>query len=244
MNDTKIREFNVLEFNNYLDNEHIDIIIDKLSSDEKYKQSELIFKLYCIKSNYEKMKELINQNIFTNSTFTHILERLCYYNNLESIKFLLNNIKLNTDEINDIFRYSSYYYNNESITYLFSLINLNTIDKNMLIINLCNSGNLILLKILISLDKFENNKNEYLYYAIKSNNIELVKFLLSIYKNDNKNDLFFNSCLFGNLEIMELFYNEDVRLQNIIDRLINEWHDNRIPIKNNVINYLTNKSSN
>lgn len=233
INNKYIDELNSLELKNLLDLNVFDNIIHELSNNETYKNCDFLFRLYCIKGNFEEMTNIIKQNIITKDTYLYVLERLCYYNNIDSIKFLLNFIELNDEDVNNLFIKCSLDYNNESINYLYSLVNLETINKEEIIISLCSSGNLELLKTI----KFENN-NEYIFLAIKSNYVELVIFLLSIHNYPSINDIFYYACFNGNLDIIKLFKIDKLNYFEFINRLCSEWIDNRIIIKKNVLDYL------
>lgn len=233
----KINEFRVAEINNLIDAKDIDNILNYISK-ENYLNYDVIafqFKLYCIKNDIIKINENINKQIITNKDIMYIIERLCYYNNIESIKILID--QLNIDEINNIFIRCCKKYNNDSIKYLSNKINLNIIDKNKLYENLCLSGNIELLQSFINnKNELEFNKELYLISSIKSNCIELIKWFIDNYKYDSLYNAFYDSCFYGNLEVIKLF---NVKIDIIfVNNLINDWYDNRIEVKYDVINFI------
>lgn len=248
MDNIEIKKFRVAEINDLLNASDIDSILDFISklNEKNLNCDEIIFqfKLYCIKNNFNKINEMINQKIITKQHIMHIIERLCYYNNnIESIKILID--QLDKYEKNYIFLKCCEKYNNDSINYLSNTIDLNIIDKNVLFKNLCISGNIDLLQIFINnkvnKNELESDKNLYLISSIQSSNIELIKWFIDNYEYDDETlyNAFYTSCFYGNLDIIKLF---TINVDNIfIKKLYNDWYDNGIHSKYDVINFLNHR---
>jgi hypothetical protein len=246
MENIEIKRYRVMEINNLVCVSDVDSMLYYISklNEKNLNYDEIVFqfKLYCIQNNFNKINEIMNLKIIGNENIMYIIERLCYYNNIESIKIIIN--QLDNNEKNSIFLKCCQNYNNDSINYLSKTIDLNIIDKNLLFRNLCISGNINLLQKFINNNKneLEYNKNLYLISSIKSSNIELIKWFIDNYEYDDDAlyNAFYSSCFYGNLDIIKLF--TVVNIDNsFINNLYNDWYDQGIQVRHDVINILNDR---
>lgn len=241
-------DYNILEINNFLNLDDIDDVLIKidniLKTELNYNAIVLQFKLFCIKNYYDKIKNTLNKNKIKKQDIINVIIRLCYYNNYDCIKFLVETTNiLNSEDFNTIIINTCYLYNNKCIEYIYEKIDINTIKKNILYENLCSGGNYNILFKLINKNKaeFENYKDNLLLCSVKSNNIDLVNLFLNNYSFDSLHYAFYESYYLGNLDIIKSLHNKNININvdnNIIDKLNNDWYDDRHNINYGVIEYL------
>lgn len=183
------------------------VIYNRAKLDNEYMQ--IVFSQHCEHGNLEYIKLIYSKGVNINPLYSNGFKKACLNGHLHVAQWFVSEHMSFDGLYRDIFNDICQEGHLEVAKWLepqMSKITQTNLDYSRALLTACMFDKINIVKWLVSrgtmVQYYHINK------AIFHGNTNIVKFLLSFYKS-NKDELYYSSCIFGNLEAAELLYSPE-----------------------------------